>query len=95
MACRLSTPRSVFLGRVVEPGEPLWLEDDRAWALALHEVEADPEHSCGFPLSETLDPKNENGYTVDVLGQCAACYVLDARAKGEPDGLLYRVRRKG
>jgi hypothetical protein len=77
-----------------QPGEPLWLEDDRAWALALHQLEADPPHDCGFPLSETLDPKNETAYTVDLLGSCAACYALQARAEGLPDGMLYRVRRK-
>lgn len=84
----------MFLGRVVQPGEPLWLDEDRTWALALLEVEKDPPHRCGHYLSETLDPANENAYTVDVLGQCAACYALDAKAKGMPEGMLYRVRRR-
>lgn len=29
-------PHSVFLGRTVEPGDPMWLDDDRAKALAYH-----------------------------------------------------------
>lgn len=86
-------PRSIFLGRVVVPGEPLWLDDDRAWALALMHVEAD-QHTCGHPLSETLDPANESAYTVDVRGQCAACLVLQAKASDMPDGMMYTVRRK-
>lgn len=74
-------------------GEPLWLDDDRAWALALLQVEAD-NHSCGHPLSETLDPVNGDAYTVDVKGTCAACYALEAKAKGMPDGMLYTVRKR-
>lgn len=83
----------MFLGRVVAKGEPAWLEDDRAWAMALLKVEAD-QHKCGLPLSETLDPANGEAYTVDVLGQCAACYALETASDGMPEGMLYNVRRR-
>ncbi len=78
---------------MVEPGEPLWLDDDRAWALALLQVEAD-SHTCGQPLSETLKAENGEAYTVDVKGTCAACYALEAKAHGMPDGMLYTVRKR-
>ncbi|MGW8901665.1 hypothetical protein [Streptomyces sp. NPDC055753] len=37
------------MGRVVADGEPLWLPEDRAWALALLQVEADACPDCGQP----------------------------------------------
>jgi hypothetical protein len=37
------------MGRVVAEGEPLWLDEDRAWALALLEVEADSCPECHQP----------------------------------------------
>jgi hypothetical protein len=72
-------PRSVFLGRVIAEGEPLWLPDDRGWAIALARVEADVHHECGRPWSEAMDPANAERYTVDELGVCAACYALAAK----------------
>lgn len=74
-------PRSIFLGRVVGRGEPTWLDDDRAWAMALLEVEADT-HSCGHPLSETTATdahgKPLHTYEVDLPSVCGACHVLHA-----------------
>lgn len=65
-------PRSVFLGRVVGPGEPLWLDEDRAWALALADVEADQCPDCGQPWHETSLPESEGGYRAELL-RCHAC----------------------
>jgi hypothetical protein len=45
------------MGRVVAEGEPLWLDEDRAWALALLDVEADACPECGQPWSEATDPE--------------------------------------
>lgn len=65
-------PRSVFLGRVVSAGEPLWLDEDRAWALALADVEADSCPDCKRPWSETSSPESEGTYQAEVL-RCHAC----------------------
>jgi hypothetical protein len=81
----------VFLGRVVQPGEPLWLPDDRGWALALARVEADVHAHCGRPWSESMDPANAENYTVDVLGTCAACYALAAKTDRPPPSPMYHV----
>lgn len=43
-------PRSIFLGRPwPNPGEPLFLDEDTAWAVALAEEERDACPSCGMP----------------------------------------------
>lgn len=41
-------PRSVLLGRVVGPGEPLFTDEDTAYAMALAEEEAATCPSCGM-----------------------------------------------
>ncbi|MFD0429426.1 hypothetical protein ACFQ60_22380 [Streptomyces zhihengii] len=65
-------PRSVFLGRVVAPGEPLWTDEDRSWALALADVERDVCPDCGHPWSEASAPDSEWAYTAELL-RCHAC----------------------
>jgi len=82
----------VFLGRVVAEGEPVWTDEDRAYAIALHRVEADVHHDCGRPWSEAMDPANAENYTVDVLGQCPACAAIAFKADRPPPGPMYRVR---
>lgn len=81
----------MFLGRVVKSGEPLWLPDDRAWALAFMDHEAD-RGPCGQPHSESTRPENEDAYTVDEIGFCHACEALRAKAEGVPPGALFSVR---
>jgi hypothetical protein len=39
-----------------------------------------------------MDPANAERYTVDVLGTCAACYALAAKADRPPPSPIYRVR---
>ena len=77
---------------MVAEGEPLWLEDDRSYAIALHRVEADMHHACGRPWSEAMDPENAERYTVDELGVCAACYALAAKSGDPKPSPMYRVR---
>lgn len=60
------------MGRAVSPGEPLWLDEDRAWALALAEVERDSCPDCGQPWSESSAPENEFSYEATPL-VCHAC----------------------
>lgn len=54
------------------PGEVLWLDEDRAWAMALAQVEADRCPDCGHPWSETSAADNEFAYTAEVT-RCHAC----------------------
>lgn len=67
-----ATPRSVFLGRIPRRGEPLWTDEDRAWAIALLEYEADLCSGCGQPRSETTEAANETKYTTTAL-RCHGC----------------------
>ncbi|MFF2522230.1 hypothetical protein [Streptomyces liangshanensis] len=62
----------MFLGRAVAPGEALWLNEDREWAMALAEVEADRCPDCKEPWSESSDPANEFAYRADLL-RCHTC----------------------
>lgn len=54
------------------PGEPLWTGEDRAWALALLELEADTCSGCGQSISESMDPDREDAWRAEVL-RCHAC----------------------
>lgn len=62
----------MFLGRVPVPGEALWTAEDRAWAMALLEHEADICSGCGQPRSESMDRENEFRYSPTVL-RCHGC----------------------
>ncbi|MFE4697292.1 hypothetical protein ACFRIC_09380 [Streptomyces sp. NPDC056738] len=77
-------PRSVFLGRVVAEGEPLFLEEDRAWAFALAEVEADTCPECRQPWSEATDPANEFKYRAEPI-RCHACATTAKTVKAKTD----------
>lgn len=82
-------------------GEPLWLDDDRDWALALLDLEADACAGCGQPRSESMTREAEFGYIAEPI-RCHACAAL-ARATrdfaggetpGSSDGLNFTVRRR-
>lgn len=60
------------MGRAVAPGEPLWLDEDRAWALALAQVERDSCPDCGQPWSESSSKDHEFAYEAELL-RCHAC----------------------
>lgn len=80
------------MGRVVADGEPLWLPEDRAWALALLQVEASACPGCGQSWETATDPDNEFRFAAE-LTRCHACST-SARAVqayqdkgGPPEGL--------
>jgi len=89
------------MGRVVAEGEPLWLAEDRAWSLALLEVEADSCPGCGQPWAEATDAKNEFAYTAELV-RCHACSTSakrvrahqDRNGEGSTDGLHVHVRKQ-
>lgn len=57
-------PLSVFLGRVVYPGDPAWLDRD---ADAVLWWQANVCSGCGQLLSESMDPANEYKYEAEGL----------------------------
>lgn len=88
------------MGRVVAPGEPLWLPEDRAWALALAEVEKDSCPDCGQPWSEASKVENEYAYKAELL-RCHACATGARTAHhfqesgGDPKGLHVAIAKRG
>jgi len=72
------------MGRVVAAGEPLWLAEDRAWAQALLEVEADACPECGQPWAEATDLANEFKYTAELV-RCHSCTASAKRVRAYQD----------
>jgi len=84
----------VFLGRVVAPGEPLWTDEDRAYALALLAHDADVCSGCGALRSETTDPAMDGRYRATPI-RCFGCEAVAKASKNpdmNPDGLYYAVK---
>lgn len=82
------------------PGEALWTEEDRAWALALAQVESDCCPDCKQPWSEASAVKNEFAYDAELM-RCHAC-AAGARAAhhfqesgGDGRGLHVSITRRG
>jgi hypothetical protein len=67
-----AVPRSVFLGRVVAPGDPLWLQEDVTAALEWQAYQRMLCSGCSLPRSETFDIAMDDGYDADVW-VCHAC----------------------
>lgn len=88
----------MFLGRVVAPGEAVWTGEDRAWALALAEVEADSCPECGERWSESTDAANEFTYRAELV-MCHACATsaktvrAHQDSRGSTDGLHVHIQR--
>lgn len=78
-------PRSVLMGRVVEPGEPLWLAEDLEAVLEWQRWCDLVCSGCGQPMSETLDPELEGAYeaTAVVCHGCAARETEQQRVEGK------------
>jgi hypothetical protein len=77
--CTAGIPASVFCGRVVGPGEPLWLADDRRAALEYQAYKKSLCPGCQRPRSESFDVGMDDAYSVVAL-QCHACAARDRRA---------------
>lgn len=91
-------PHSVFLGRVVAPGEPVWLDADRdkaVWWL-IHQRQACPE--CGTRAEEWSD--DPDAY-VPEPHHCRGCEVaaqgqdwLEKHRKSHRRGTTMRLTRR-
>lgn len=74
----MGIPPSVFRGRAVHDGKPLWSPSDRAEILALTE-ERRSVHSCGQPISESFSPANQLKYQAHAY-VCHACKTAHMKA---------------
>jgi hypothetical protein len=97
-ACSRGIPRSVFLGRIVADGEPVWLEEDTQAALEWQEHKDSLCSGCGNPRDESFALENHDRYDVTALA-CHACAARERKAQvmsgdGEsrpPAGLYFAV----
>lgn len=76
----------MFTGRVVEPGEPLFLTQDTDAALALAEEERDACPACGFPKVWCRDPANQFGVFEAHEEQCHVTYTREAHQSSMAEG---------
>jgi hypothetical protein len=90
----------VFLGRVVQEGEPLWLDEDRAWALALLELEKNACPECGQPWDVATSKDNEFNFHAELI-RCHACTTsakavkaYQDRNKGSAEGLHVHIEHR-
>lgn len=79
--------------------EPEWDAEERAWAFALLELDADRCGGCGHPLSETTDARAEDGYHAPYAMTCHACKAVALRRRDyesdpAPDSLLFSAHRR-
>lgn len=87
------------MGRVVAEGEPLWLDEDRAWALALLDVEADACPECGQSWGVATAAENEFKFRAELI-RCHACTTSAKTVKayqdkgGAPEGLHVHIERR-
>lgn len=90
----------MFLGRVPVPGEPLWTDEDRGWAIALLEYEADMCPGCGQPRSQSTLPENESKYESEAV-RCHGCKAVAVESErfsvpnADTRGLLVGVKLEG
>lgn len=73
VARRYQEPRSIILGRVVRPGEPRWLAEDRAWATEYEDYLAGICGGCGTPRSAWTGAKEGELPFVGVVHSCRGC----------------------
>lgn len=72
-------PRSVFLGRTVEPDEPQWLPEDTEAAIEWQLYQNSLCSGCRRPRQESFAVGMDDHYDVTEL-QCHACAARERRA---------------
>lgn len=72
-------PRSVLIGRVVQPGEPEWLEEDLDALMEWDEYRESLCIGCSHPRHESFDPDGPR-YEAKAL-RCRACQARDDEVK--------------
>lgn len=66
-------------GRTVTTTEPEWGDDERAWVLALLELEAQRCPGCGGHLPDTTSADHEGRYAAGPPLRCHRCSALHQR----------------
>ncbi|MGH9003942.1 MAG: hypothetical protein ACRDYV_12515 [Acidimicrobiia bacterium] len=61
------------------PGEPVWTDEDRGYALAWAEEQADRCPGCAQPFAEAMAKANQFGYRAQIV-RCHACAAKDREA---------------
>jgi hypothetical protein len=82
-------PYSVFMGRVVGPGQPQWTDQDRRWALAYEQAMRDLCPSCGGRRS--VLEENPDAY-VGQLSRCDGCQTLHTEQQNIPEQAAHFMR---
>lgn len=72
-------PLSVFLGRVVYPGDPQWLDDDLLAALEWQTEQAGRCKDCGQDLDASTARDNHDEYEAEGVS-CHGCRAIDRAA---------------
>lgn len=77
------------------PGEPLWLDDDREWAVALIQDERDACPGCGEPLHISTARESDGEYHADAI-RCHGCAAQSRAVHSVDDkaGLLVTFTRR-
>lgn len=89
------------LVRTVSTPEVEWDDDERAWMLALAELEAQSCDGCGGWLAVTTDVKMSDGYVAEHPLRCHRCEALAVRRKAvrekpNPEAFtVWPVRERG
>lgn len=91
---------SIFRGRGwPKPGEPLWLEDDRRWALA-EQYDQAVRLPCGCYEDDVSGPENEDRFTATPRvchRHRAAGEASEHRSKSETDsmhGVWFQIEKR-
>lgn len=91
-------PLSVFLGRIVYPGDPQWLEDDAQAAIDWDTFDRSRCPGCGQPRDECMAHEDEAPVYEVTMARCHACSAASAEGKafdGNQAGLYPLVRKAG
>lgn len=87
-------PLSVFLGRTVYPGEPMWTQDDTDAAVDWMLDQNDRCPGCGRPHTETTSPDAQGAYDVEAkVCHCCLAGTTVSKAwqesRGDDMGAIY------
>ena len=100
MCVPAGVPLSVFRGRVVADGDPLWTDDDRRWAKA-YVYDRQVRMPCGHYEDEASGPDNSDAFVAvprvchrcRAVGEAADVRHKTATAADSQHGVLWQVRR--
>ncbi|MFI6477358.1 hypothetical protein ACIBH1_05460 [Nonomuraea sp. NPDC050663] len=83
------------LVRAITVHDPEWLDDDRDWAAADLQEQANACEGCGFPRDETTDPANEGAYVALEPVKCHGCAPMTRKKEKleDPRDHIFQVRK--